>query len=59
LGAKTKNTKSAVTPEVMARFALSHSPNLQQQGEPHGPWTISLLKSLEGGGIFYFAEEII
>jgi hypothetical protein len=25
------------------KVAVSHFPNLQQQGEPHGPWTISFV----------------
>jgi hypothetical protein len=28
---------------LQSKVALSHSPNLQQQGEPHGPWTISFV----------------
>jgi hypothetical protein len=40
-----KNTQTTSSPvATCSKVALSHSPNLQQQGEPHGPWTISLCK---------------
>jgi hypothetical protein len=41
-GGKFKKKKKLKTGVV--RFALLRSPNLQQQGEPHGPWTISFEK---------------